>query len=373
MTMTFFLCRPTLSLTSGAGQLIRGQARALRASGKRVTLCCRRGGFKFFLRTGFIARRPPRDLETLAASPKSFVVDHGMRLRYADMVFVHNCASEAVRHLDRDDWRAAAAEESEFFRRLNPEAVVVANSELVRRALSEHFGLEGGRVRVERPGFRRDRFARGSAEALRRAARRALGLEARTPVIGLVTSGDFRKRGLDIFLDAGAAIAAARPEVRFLVVGSKRLPAWAAQHALVRSGRVVYRPKSSHPERWFAALDLFLYPARFEEFGLVVTEALALGIPVLTSRCVGASECLPSGYAPWLLDRPDAATFAEKAIALLADAEGRGHLGELGELGALGALGELGARSVAGLDDERYVRSTVSLMLDRARLKAGSS
>ncbi len=36
------------------------------------------------------------------------------------------------------------------------------------------------------------------------------------------------------------------------------------------NGKLAYRPKRRDPERWFAALDLFLYPARFEEFGMVV-------------------------------------------------------------------------------------------------------
>ena len=74
-------------------------------------------------------------------------------------------------------------------------------------------------------------------------------------------------------------------------------------------GVVRYRPKSRHPEPWFAALDLFLYPARFEEFGMVLAEAQAMGVPVLTSRRVGASECLPSAYAPWLLDGPEPASW----------------------------------------------------------------
>jgi glycosyltransferase involved in cell wall biosynthesis len=316
-------------------------------------------------------RPPPTSLATLAASPKFFVVDHGMLLRFADLVFVHNCLSEAVRHLERDDWRSRAAEEEAFFRELNPEAIVVANSELVRRALIEHFGLDARRIHVEWPGFRGDRFGRGpkagrlpsgpSISALRDDARHTLSLKPDVPLVGFVTSGDFRKRGLDIFLEAAAGILAVRPEVRFLVVGSKRLPSAAAQHSLVQRGHVLYRPKSARPERWFEALDVFLYPARFEEFGLVVTEALALGIPVLTSRRVGASECLPPSYARWLLNEPDAAAFAEKVLALLDDLDLRTH------------LGAVGASSVAGLDHERYVRATVGLMLERARLKSASS
>ena len=73
-------------------------------------------------------------------------------------------------------------------------------------------------------------------------ARVALGIASATPLVGLVTSGDFAKRGLDVFLDSAARIADARPEVRFLVVGSKELPEEARTHPLVRRGVVAVGP-----------------------------------------------------------------------------------------------------------------------------------
>src|SRR5690606_10719268 len=106
------------------------------------------------------------------------------------------------------------------------------------------------------------------------------------------------------------------PASRFLIAGGSRLPSSAAAHPLLASGRAVYRPKTRDPERWFAALDLFLYPARFEEYGLVVAEALACGLPVLTSRRVGAAECFPPVYERWLLDAPVGSELAAGAIAL---------------------------------------------------------
>ncbi len=54
---------------------------------------------------------------------------------------------------------------------------------------------------------------------------------------------------------------------------------------------------------------------------MVVAEAQAMGVPVVTSRLVGASECLPAQYAPWIVERPEAAAMAAKALTLLADAE----------------------------------------------------
>ncbi|MEX2125690.1 MAG: glycosyltransferase family 4 protein [Woeseia sp.] len=381
--MTIVLYRRRLSLTSGAGQLIQMQAEGLRGDGEDVRAACLRGALKFRLKTRLPVTRMSIDaLKTVAAAPEHLLVDHQMAVPEADLVFVHNLMTEAVRHLECDDWARSATEEAAFFQALRPDVPVVANSELVKRALVEHFALDPARVVVHYPGFRSDRFApqdavalpgdagnasaatASQAESVREAvraryqARGSLGVAAGVPLIGFVTSGEFDKRGLDIFLASAERIAAARPDVRFLVVGAKRLPEWASRHSLVVSRRVLYRPKSGRPERWFAALDVFLFPARFEEFGMVVSEAQASGLPVLTSRRVGAAECLPEAYEPWLLDEPDAAAFAAKALALLGDDEAHRD------------LSAAGAASITAFDQWHYVRATVAMIRDCARAKS---
>jgi glycosyltransferase involved in cell wall biosynthesis len=285
-------------------------------------------------------------------------VDHGLRLPRAEIVFVHNLASEVERHVPNADVGAAVQREREFFSALQPDATVVANSKLVADALHAHFGVERARIIVLYPGYGAGRFTRERAAALRPGARTALGVDPQAPLVGFVTSGDFAKRGLDLFLDCALRIVSARADARFLVVGSKQLPEHARLHALVRSGVVKYRPKSRHPERWFAALDLFLYAARYEEFGMVLAEAQASGVPVLTSRLVGASECLPDVYSPWLLDRPEPAVLAERSLALLADPAARTH------------LVAAAAASVAAFDERAYVEGTLRLIAARS---AGSN
>ena len=355
--MTVVLYRPRLDVRSGAGQLLEMQWRGLTAAGLKTLLVCERGALKFWLRTGVRAhRRSVAEVERLRQQG-AMVVDHGMSIASAELVFVHNLAAEAGRHLPV---HAAAAEqrEREFFRALNSSATVVANSNLVGRALHEHFGIASERVSVLYPGFESRRYSRQRAVDLRSAARRSLGVDGGAPLVGFVTSGDFAKRGLDLFLDSATRIAAARPDVRFLVVGSKRLPLEAREHALVRAGVVQYRPKSRHPEPWFAALDLFLYTARFEEFGMVIAEAQAMGIPVLTSKRVGASECLPSAYAPWLPDAPEPAVMAERALALLADADLRAR------------LAAAAAATVEAFDERAYIEGTKRLVdAQKPRLK----
>lgn len=347
--MDIVLYRRRVSLTSGAGQLIRMQARALSAAGHRVQVSARRGVVKLLLTRGWrISRHTRAALKRIAASPDTLLVDHGAEIPEADLVFVHNVLSEGLRHLERSDWVTGAAQERAFFAALNDDAPVVANSRLVKRALIEHFGLSPQRIVIHYPGFDSGRFhAKLRAGALRERSRAALGLGEGVPLIGFVTSGELDKRGLDIFLQTATQIAQDRGDARFLVVGAKRLPSSAADHRLVSTGRLMHRPKGTKPEQWFAALDLFLFPARFEEFGIVVSEALACGIPVLTSRRVGAAECLPPEYEPWVLETPEADVFAAKALALLDDDEARAK------------LAAAGVASSVTVDDHRYVRETV--------------
>ena len=333
--MNVVLHRRSLDLASGAGQLVAAQARALEERGAAVTLACRRGALKFFLRSG----RWPRHwtaarIAALQRSAGLRVVDHSLEIPSADVVFVHNLQSEANRYLEREDLKTPAAAEAAFFRALRADAPIVANSELVADALARHFDLARDRIAVVYPGFDAGRFSAARLAVDRARSRRSLAVDDAVPLVGFVTSGDFGKRGLDLFFAAAEDIVRAVPHVRFLVVGSKALPEWAERHPLVTGGRVAHRPKSADPARWFAALDVFLYPARFEEFGIVVLEALACGLPVLTSRRVGAHECLPADYETWLLDAPDAAGCAANTVRLLADDAARARLGAAGRAAA---------------------------------------
>jgi glycosyltransferase involved in cell wall biosynthesis len=351
--------RRSLSYTSGAGQLIAMQARALRAAGIGTDIYCQRGAWRYWLRSGlYVHRISSTALPQLCAAPGRIVIDHGMELAAAQIVFCHNLMTEASRYLDRPDIESAAAGEREFFSALRDDAVVVANSNLVRDAIIRQFELAPERVRVCYPGFRSGVFDAARKTQLRADARRALGVGDTTALVGFVTSGDLHKRGIGIFLEAAQAMLAEMPRVRFLVVGSRMLPNWMRRHPLLANGTVLHRGRGRHPQKWMAALDLFLYPARFEEFGMVVLEAGALGIPVVTSRRVGAAECLPDAFAPWISETPDASAFADLGLRLLADE------GERSRLSAAGML-------MAGrFDDRRYAEESLTIFTSVAEAAA---
>jgi glycosyltransferase involved in cell wall biosynthesis len=352
--MQALLYHRKLDLGSGTAQLMRMQAIGLRAAGVEARLACQRGALRFFLRTGIRVRRT--SAAALARSHNGhLLVDHGLEIPSADVVFVHNLHTRSNVYLGRLDLADKIEAERVFFSALRRETPVVANSALVKSALCEEFALEPERVVVHHPGYQAARFSLDHRAELRNAARRELGLGAATPLVGFVTSGDFYKRGLDTFLESAERIAARCPDARFLVVGARRLPEAAASHSLVTLGKLSYRPKNHHPERWIAALDVFLYPARFEEFGMVLLEAAALGVPIVTTKRVGASECLPPDYSAWLADEPDAERLADDALSLLADTA-------IGE-----RLAAAAAEHVRAFDDRAYAAATAATIVAQNR------
>lgn len=126
------------------------------------------------------------------------------------------------------------------------------------------------------------------------AARAALGL----PDLRLVGClGRIRaQKGTDVFVRAMIDVLASRPDVGAVVLGRATaehqgfldgLKAEVAAAGL--ADRILFPPEVA-PERtpaWYAALDVFVAPQRWEGFGVTPLEAMATGLPVVATT-VGA-------------------------------------------------------------------------------------
>jgi 1,2-diacylglycerol 3-alpha-glucosyltransferase len=79
----------------------------------------------------------------------------------------------------------------------------------------------------------------------------------------------------------------------------------------------------------YRAADVFVFSSRTETQGLVLLEAMAQGIPVVSTAEMGTKDVLFEGKGVRIA-REDVEDFSAKVIALLNDANGRGRLGEAG-------------------------------------------
>jgi UDP-glucose:(heptosyl)LPS alpha-1,3-glucosyltransferase len=79
---------------------------------------------------------------------------------------------------------------------------------------------------------------------------------------------------------------------------------------------VVWTGPHKEVERLYAAADVVALPARYEPFGNVHLEALACGLPVLTSAHAGGAEVVRPGDNGWVVAEPTADLIAEGLRAL---------------------------------------------------------
>lgn len=174
---------------------------------------------------------------------------------------------------------------------------IIANSKLAKNDLTNRFKIPEDKISVIYPAFDNSKF-NIIPSSIRNNIRRKIDVYPDDILIGLITSGDFEKRGLDIFLNVIVKLDEKITEkLKILLIGERCIP---EKYISIVKGSNIYKKISLLPiqkdiENYFNALDIFVHPARIEEFGRVVLEAMACGCPVITNTNVGASELIISG------------------------------------------------------------------------------
>ena len=218
--------------------------------------------------------------------------------------------------------------------RLLPAAILV-NSQAVGAAI-ERIGATAPIVTVYNP-IDVDAFHPGIS---RDRVRRSLGVSEDVPVIGLVAHLTPWK-GHDVFLEMAAALADSPRRPRFVVAGgpvyetnghagyAEALRARAIDLGL--SERVAFLGARDDIAQILAGLDVLVHtPTAPEPFGRVLAEAMAVGRPVVASRCGGIPEVIEDQVTGLLVPPGDVAEITSAVARLLEDPELRAALGQQG-------------------------------------------
>lgn len=207
---------------------------------------------------------------------------------------------------------------------------VIAVSNLVRDEIIRAFGLPPAKVATVYNGVDLNRFRPAGDPAVRARIRREFGIADSLPVVLFVGNG-FARKGLGFLLEAWPQIKGAP---YLLVAGGDRdLSSYRRRAEKLGIGdRVRFLGPSSHVEHLFCAADVFALPSLFEPFGNVVMEAMASGLPVLTSAQSGVSEVIPEEMRQFtVIDPTDAAEISVRLEALI---EARSGLGAIARAAA---------------------------------------
>lgn len=190
---------------------------------------------------------------------------------------------------------------------------VITNSELTKRDAMKRHGIPEDKIHVIHNGTDTEHFHPRLRENAGRALRESLGWNAQHEVLLFLGTG-YGRKGLDRVLEATAELAPDRTALRLLVVGyDSARPAWEARaESLGVAERTVFLGGRSDPEACYAAADVYALPTRYDPFANSTVEALASGLPTITTPSNGGSELIDEGEDGSILsDSPTASEFAQ--------------------------------------------------------------
>jgi UDP-glucose:(heptosyl)LPS alpha-1,3-glucosyltransferase len=225
---------------------------------------------------------------------------------------------------------------------------VICNSKMVKREIKRHFGLTDDKLHVIYNGVDTDVF-HPRLKAHRAEMRARYGVPATATLFLFVGSG-FERKGVAILLEAMAALPA---DSYLIVVGRDKHSATYAASArtLGLDTRVKFVGSQPDVKPFYGAADALVLPALYDPFPNVVLEAMASGLPAVTSDKSGAAELIADGHNGFVCDALDRAVLGA-ALSALCDTEHRAAMGHAARAAAepfdlermVGALRELYGR-----------------------------
>jgi len=186
---------------------------------------------------------------------------------------------------------------------------VICNSRMVRDDIAGRFAVPADKLKVIYNGVDLESFHPDLQARHRAWVRADLGIGAEAPVILFVGSG-FERKGVPTLLQAMAAMQ--RRDAVLLVVGHdkklKQMRTMAAKRGL--AGRALFLGGRPDLRSYLGTADCFCLPTLYDPMPNAAIEALACGLPVVTTTTCGAAELIRPGENGFVCDAGDAPALA---------------------------------------------------------------
>ena len=295
--------------------------------------------------------------------PKGIFIVSGLPSWSADIVIMHSVHLRSVRATNAREPRTAKGFVRRFLRLVYPaNAIAILNewflvtrgaqlliaiSEKAKKETIATYGIDERKIAVVYEGVNPADF-HPDVEARRR-LRKESGFSD-DGFMFLFSGHEFKRKGLRY-----AVLALGKlhdDDVRLVVAGRDKSEAIRQMAEDLRlTGRVIFIGSRNDFSDWCAAADAFLFPTLEDAFGLVIVEAMAAGLPVITSgpAYAGAAERLKDGFNAILLDDPtDVEKMAAAMSRLVKDERLRASLGANARKAALDFSWDRTARGIVG-------------------------
>lgn len=222
----------------------------------------------------------------------------------------------SIRQLDLAHWSYSFLEKRQYLG--TPRPLIVVNSEMVRQHFRDFLDVSGDELRVIRSAIDPNRFLESDRLKRRLEWREHWGI-APEESVGLFAAMNYRLKGIEPLLHAVKAMPR-RERFRLLVLGNARFSGWERlAKRLGIAASVCFGGYCADMRNGYFAADFLVHPTFYDPCSLVALEALACGLPVITTRANGASELLTQGKEGFVVSDPHQHTELAEAMTALCD------------------------------------------------------
>lgn len=204
--------------------------------------------------------------------------------------------------------------------------LVTTDSEFCVHQLTTTFGVPRSKIVIAYPGV----DPKYQPQPPNPALRAQWGLAGKTVLLYMGVLAP--RKNLRFLLEVFAQLQPQHPELLLLVVGSgpqaAALQVYAQQLGVAAAVRFTGYIDENAKVDFYNLADIFVFPSLLEGFGMVVAEAMACGVPVLSSNAASLPEVV--GEAGLLASPTDAVAFRTHLLQLVQEPALRRQLGEQG-------------------------------------------
>jgi len=205
-------------------------------------------------------------------------------------------------------------ERAQYVRR--PAMLFIALSRMVQRDMQTFYGLAAEKIELVYNGVDTERFHPRNRETHRATVRARHGIGT-DEVVFIIVAQDFERKGVRQTVEC---VTEKLPPSRLLVVGRGRVEKLRPLAEARAPGRVIFTGAVADTACYYAAADVCVLPTNYDPCSLVVLEALASGLPVITSTMNGAGELMTHGKEGWIIgSSADRSFAASEHVTELAD------------------------------------------------------
>ncbi|MBL3284392.1 Glycosyltransferase family 1 protein [Rickettsiales endosymbiont of Paramecium tredecaurelia] len=140
------------------------------------------------------------------------------------------------------------------------------------------------------------------------------------------------KKNLGLLLRACSILKQQNIAFKLIIAGSgtKKLLIYLYRFCLGLTDDVEIRPWVTNKQKFFEEIDLFCLTSLSETFNLTLIEAMAHGVPVISTSCEGPKEIITHGYDGYLVESWNAQDYANALVNIINNDEMRVNFAQRG-------------------------------------------